>query len=353
MTASAARALLLLAALAGNAWAQPHAGAGKPLPLPDLSGGVTLRVAYVENPRLPPLPAQRLDAILALTRGELKNQLGITARFTQPERLPIGPLFAALSPRLTLEAERERVDATLEPARLEPLARRLVKDLRAAGDVAAQKRFAAPYLVQPAADDGDLAFARALLVTQHTLLQAWGRALAPDGRPVIGGDRYNEYSFWNVLGSIELPYEVIITNQLIASAERTENSVHSAIRGGVSNGITTQSRGGRYRLVSILSSYPFTDGSVLARRLRGGEQPSEAQADRYMALLLAHELGHQLLHLGHPFGNPHCVMTPPVALAFRAWSAQLAPTECQLGSSRANTPGFLKFVNPDAMFRPH
>ncbi|MCJ0762884.1 hypothetical protein [Variovorax terrae] len=351
MTARAVGAVVLLAALLTAAWAQPP-GADRPVPLPDLSNGVTLRVAYVENPRLPALPAPRLDAILALTARQLQAHLGIAARFTEPQHLPIGPLFSALSPRLALEAERQRLDATPDPARLEPLVRPLLKDLREAGDLAQQRRFAAPYLVQPPADGSDRAFARALLITQHTLLRDWGQALALDGRPVIGGDRYNEYSFWNLLGSTELPYEVVITNQLIASAERTENSVHSAIRGGVSNGITTQSRRGRYQLVSILSSYPFTDASALAQRLRGGEPLSEAQADSAMALLLAHELGHQLLHLGHPFGNAHCLMTPPVALAFRSWEAALAPEQCPLGSSRAQTPGFLRFASPDAMFRP-
>ena len=316
-----------------------------------MSGTVTLRVAYVENPRFAPIAPQRLAEVLRLARTEMQQHFGVAIEFAPPVTLPIRKVFAALSPALAKEAERERMDATQDPAALRRLLPRLVKDLRDAGDMPAQKRFAAGFLLQEPSDGSDGAFAHALLATHHALLTQWGAALALDGQSAIGKDRFNEYTYWNLIGSTPLSYEVLVTNQLIASAERAENSVHSAIRGGLSNGITTQSRAGRFGLVSILSSYAFVEQTPLARKLRGGAPLTPAEEDLYMARLLAHELGHQLLHLGHPFANPHCIMAPPKSLEFTAWSAGLDAKQCALGSSKPQTPGFVKFSAPEGVFR--
>ncbi|MBC7379838.1 MAG: hypothetical protein H7346_20710 [Burkholderiaceae bacterium] len=343
----AAWMLCVLAALAPAVRAQT----GKPLPMPDIAKGVTLRVAYVHNPRFPALPADQLNLILLQTADQLQKQLGLKVAFTAPVELPIIKVFAALNPRIAAQAEALRLEPTTNEYALERLAKQLLKDLQQEGDIAAQKRFAASYLLPPPVDDSDIAFARALVQTQQALLRNWQRLKGADGQPLIGVDRFNEYAYWNVLGSTQLPYEVLVTNQLIASAEWEENSVHSAIRGGVSNGVTTQSRAGRFKLVSVLSTFPFLDNSPETVQLRGGETPTVAVANTYMAALLAHELGHQLLHLGHPFGNPHCLMTPPVVLRFKQWLADLSPSQCALGSSKGNTPGVIKFASPEAMFR--
>ncbi len=325
--------------------------ATRTLPLPKLHAPVPLRVAYVHNPRLPLLPAARLQRVLTLATSLLREHLGVTVRFEAPVELPILRLFAGLSPRMIQRAEAQRLDPATNEWTIDRLARGLLKDLRDEGDLAEQKRFAAPYLLAPPADASDLAFARALVQTQHTLLRHWHQLKVADGAPLIGGDRYNEYAYWNLIGSTELPYEVVVTNQLIASAEWEENSVHSAIRGGVSNGVTSESLSARFKLVSVLSTFPFLDDSPQTVRLRGGETPDEEAANQYMALLLTHELGHQLLHLGHPFGNASCVMTPPIALRFRQWAEGLSAASCPLGSSRASTPGAVKFAGPEVTFR--
>ena len=342
---------VLAAAL--TAHAQP---AGKSLPLPDLSKPVTLRVAYIHNPRFEPLPAERLGRVLVLTAGHMKAHLGVSVAFEPPVEVPIIKVFAALPPRLVARAESQRLDAAINDFALERLARELLRDLKREGDLAAQKRFAARYLVSPPKDASDMAFARALVSTQLTLLGTWQALTGADGQPLIGKDRFNEYAYWDLLGATPLPYEVIVTNQLVASAEWEGNSVHSAVRGGVSNGVTTQNRQGRFQLFSMLSTYPFLDDSPQTVALRGGDTPTAAQADDYMALLLAHELGHQLLHLGHPFANTRCVMTPPPVLRFKEWAGGLSARDCPLGgrravSNRENTPGFVKFAAPEEIFK--
>jgi hypothetical protein len=329
--------------------AQP--GPNQSLPLPDLSKGTLLRVAYVENPRFAPLSEAQITAILAQSASTMKQHFGVEVRFNPPTRLPIAPLFAAISARRRAAAESARLDPTNDAPTQERLARTLLDDVRVDGDINALQKFAAPHLLMPPKDNTPLAFARAVIATQHSLLRAWHDTSAADGKPLLGTDRYNEYNFWLALGDTDLPYEIIITNQLIASAELSGNSVHSALRGGVSNGITSQNRKGRYSLVSVVSSYPFLDKSKHALKLRGGDQPGTDDGNRYMGLMLAHELGHQLLHLGHPFGNSNCLMTPPIQLEFRAWSQALSPSHCLLASNPANTPGVIKFALPETLFK--
>ncbi len=71
---------------------------------------------------------------------------------------------------------------------------------------------------------------------------------------------------------------------------------------------------------------------------------SEQQIINYSAALLTHELGHLLLHLGHPFGDKHCIMSPTVMLNYRQWYDNLDAGQCAIGSSAAMTPGAAKII---------
>ncbi len=342
--------MLALVCSAGGAplMAQP---VSKNIALPDVSQAVELRVAYADNPRFAPLADDQIEAVLAQSIAAVRQHFGIALSYSPVKRVPIAALFSGIPARAADTAEKTRIDPTDDTLTQIRLARDLLKSMRADGDIRAQKRFALPHLLTPSNASGDMAFARALVATQHQLLKTWRDAPALDGKPALGPDRYNEYSYWIALGASDMPLEVIITNQPIASAELGDNSVHSALRGGVSNGITSENRSGRFQMYSVLSSFPFLDPSGQALRLRGGGQSSIDEANRQMGLLLAHEIGHQLLHLGHPFNNPHCVMTPPVRLEFAKWAQGLAADKCPLKSSKANTPGAIKFALPEILFK--
>ena len=118
---------IVTAALACTLWsaqgAQP--GPNKTLPLPDLSKGILLRVAYVENPRFAPLSEAQIGAILAQSAGAMKQHFGVEVRFNPPTRLPIAPLFAAISARRRAAAESARLDPTADAPTQERLARTL------------------------------------------------------------------------------------------------------------------------------------------------------------------------------------------------------------------------------------
>jgi hypothetical protein len=64
-----------------------------------------------------------------------------------------------------------------------------------------------------------------------------------------------------------------------------------------------------------------------------------ALSQKQQAEVLAYELGHLLLHLGHPFGSESCLMSPAPLLRFRTWYDHLDPAQCQPNSSPEMTPG--------------
>jgi len=79
--------------------------------------------------------------------------------------------------------------------------------------------------------------------------------------------------------------------------------------------------------------------SDLLTTLRQDKNYNEQQIINYSAALLTHEMGHLLLHLGHPFGNKHCIMSPTQMLNYHDWYENLDAAQCAIGSSKEMTPG--------------
>ena len=115
--------------------------------------------------------------------------------------------------------------------------------------------------------------------------------------------------------------------------------LHTAIRGGVTVGLTTYSRESKFGTYIVFSTFPFLDNSDITQLLRGGENYSDAEAAELAGAYLAHEIGHMLFQFGHPFGQDSCVMNPASMLRFSEWFHQLDSTACQIGSRAEMTPG--------------
>ena len=90
----------------------------------------------------------------------------------------------------------------------------------------------------------------------------------------------------------------------------------SMLRAGVANGITTQSPSSAHGLVSVLTLHPFCGNDETIVALRDGRPGGGADAVEWAAALLVHELGHQLMHLGHPT-NAACVHATAADLELR------------------------------------
>jgi hypothetical protein len=198
-----------------------------------------------------------------------------------------------------------------------------------------QYAYAAPYLLHRPTEITLDAFAVALADTLLGRIAVWRRVLAADGAPVIDESPHNEWVMWDGLGYGDLPFDVVLTNQLVASVEYGGPDVHTSIRGGITAGTTSFSRTSPYRAFVWLSTFVFGNDFEPLLELRDGDLYDRREAAILAGAYLAHELGHQLLHLGHPFGARGCVMTPARLLDFREWYAQLDAARCPLGSHPA------------------
>lgn len=201
--------------------------------------------------------------------------------------------------------------------------------------------YARPYLLSPVEGDDFKQLSVALVDTLLKRLEYWHSQKAEDGRPIIDDMPYNEWVWWDSLGYGDMSYDIVITNQLVASAEIYDMSVHSSIRGGITAGTTTFSKQARYGSYVYIMVYPMLNDSKMLVELREDESYTSEQVTSYAAALLTHEIGHQLLHLGHPFGNSKCIMSPTPLLKYREWLEGLDAGECPLNSEPAMTPGFV------------
>ncbi len=313
------------------------------MPLPDIRRQpLHLRVAHVVNPRFGRLDDHRLRAILKRTEQMCQRFFNIDIVFESPDTVAIERFFAYLDRNVIDEVRTEVVDIDrLDAATRAAMRESILQTLRHyQGSEHQVIDYARPYLVEPLPQDAGLDhLADALLDTLIIRLRHWHQRLADDGKPVLDGSPYNQWVWWDSMGYSDMPYDVVITNQLVASAERYGMDVHSSLRGGITAGTTTFSKQARYGSYVYIMLYPMLNDDPLLNRLRNDRHYDERQTVEYAAALLTHELGHMLLHLGHPFGNTRCIMSPTPLLRYRQWTQTLDPRACPVGSSKAMTPG--------------
>ncbi|WP_298932656.1 hypothetical protein [uncultured Ramlibacter sp.] len=331
---------LAMACLAGCASPPP---AMQVVPLPVLpQGPVDMRVAYAVNPRLPRMDAAQLQLLLASMGEAVRQNFGIELRFSPVTEVPIASLFATIPARRRDDAARDSYDFKSGRGDRARLDKAFTEGFRSSGEsMEAMRAFALPH-TGPIAP-GDTAFGARIAALQLERVALWSSRQALDGGPAIDNTPFNEFPMWLALGFGDVPYELVLTNQLIAGVELTWPAVHTAVRGGYSNGITTYSRLARYGTVSVWSTYAFGSNDAQLVQLRGGESYTPHEAARLAGLSGAHEIGHQLLHLLHPYGQAACLMHPVEMLAYRDWASKLSPRDCPVGSSPAMTPGVYKF----------
>ncbi|GAB6041336.1 hypothetical protein [Endothiovibrio diazotrophicus] len=313
------------------------------VPLPHLDGPVTLRVIHAVNPRLPVMSAEQRRILLDQAARTSRAHFGLDVRFEEQGEIPIGELFARL-PEDQLAARRELIyDFKHGGGDRQRLVKSMLETFRRQQTPLAQRiAYARPHLAVPLREESAQGLAEALIDTLLARLQEWREIRLADGKPLLDDTPYNEWALWDALGYGELPWEVVITNQPMASAEYVDQDIHSALRGGVGVGSTGYSRASRNQTVSYWSTFPFTSELPTVVKLRGGEHYTPEEAARLSGAYLAHEIGHQLLHLGHPFGRPACVMRPVELLRFRRWYEALDPAACKVGSGPSMSPGAVK-----------
>ena len=319
--------LLLSACRSANEWQHTDI-----VPIPP-GETVQLRVAHAVNERLPRMTPEQLHTLLAATRKTALEHFGVHLEFSTVTETSVDALLALIPPQVRQARMNEIYDFRSGTGDRKRLADGILRTLQERNtNLADALAYARPYLPQ-SAEPGSLQELSVVLAdVMLARLDEWRALKAADGMPVLDGTARNEWILWDTLGYGELPYDLVITNQLLASAEYTAVEVHTAIRGGLTTGTTTFSRNSQYGSFVFWSTFPFTDTSAQSHALRGDEDYSATQAAEFSGAYLAHEIGHLLFKFGHPFGHQACVMNPASLLHYRAWQQQLDAQQCRIGS---------------------
>lgn len=320
----------------GNEW--------EPIAQPILpQGSVTLRVVYAHNPRFEHLDATDIETLLAETKRMTLRHLGVDLTFGPVTEVTLPTLFKEI-PTVVIEKRRPSIfdfkEGTGDQTKLRAGIASTVNSHPVSVDSLAQ--FSQPYLLRPLRELSRPALAEALSDTMIARLGLWSDVKAGDGKSIINSDPYNEWIYWDTLGYGDLQFDLVITNQMIVSAEYDSGDIHTALRGGLTVGTTTFSRHGRFNSYVFWSTFPFTSNSDLATELRGGHRYNREEALRLAGAYLTHEIGHLLFRYGHPFGADACVMNPVAALRFNDWNEKLDQTNCAPNSRPEMTAGVAK-----------
>ena len=338
--------LLLLAA--GQSYAQNAPVTAYPvasIPLPQLTGQpIELRVAHVINPRLPRMSDAQIVLMLEAMAQATHEHFGINVRFAQPIEIPIAQAFAGIPPKFVGLAKRDQYNFRSWFALKSRLASAYARGLAQAGEsLEDMALFAQKNGITLDARNFET-FGKDAAMFQLDRMNQWLELKADDSKSVINDQPFHEYTMWNYLGYGHIPYELVITNQMIASVEYAQPTIHTAIRGGYTNGITSYNPQSRFGSFSVWSTFAFPSNDAYWLSKRESESYSSEEAAKLAGVAAVHELGHQLLHLLHPFGQKGCIMDPVPMFAYRAWSAKLSAKDCPLRSSAAMTPGAYKFT---------
>lgn len=322
------------------------------VPLPKLHEPVQLKVVYADNPRFRSLSEEEIRRMLSYTKEAARKHLDVTVEFTLAPAITVDALFDYLKPSVKKSRKNEIYDLKGGDGNRTRLYKAFMKAMdERYTPLENLIAYAAPYLVNPPAEQTESAFASALTDTLLHRVKTWQTLEAPDGKPVIDGSDYNEWVYWDSLGYGALPYDIVITNTLVASVEYYGQDLHSALRGGVTVGTTTNnnSKLGAY---IFWTTFPFTETYPLLKEMRDGDYRPE-DALRLSGIYLAHEIGHLLFHYGHPFECDACIMNPVPMLHFKNWERRLDPNKCRRGNYPAMKKGAATiYYNPEWYANP-
>ena len=342
-TRRAGRYLVAVIAIA-LAWNLARA-ASDVVPLPELPPGpIEMRVAYVVNSRLPRMNQAQLEILLTATWNAVREHFGVDLRFAPVQEIPIETLFERIPAKRRSTAFEQLYDFKTGKGDSDRLAKAFGAGFKEGGEPLADLiAFARPHIAELKERSYE-ALGVALSGLQLSRIERWKPIKALDGGPAIDATPYNEFTMWIALGYANVPFELVLTNQLMASVEYVFPAAHAAIRGGYSNGVTTYSNSSRFKTMSVWSTFAFTTDDEWVRQMRDGESYNAGEAARLAGISAAHEIGHQLFHFLHPFGQSACVMNPVPMFAYRAWVEKLSAKDCPIGGSAAMRPGAYKFL---------
>lgn len=320
----------------------------KPLPSTD----ITLNFVRAINPRFPKLDEKYISIYLSQARNVVKEHFGLNLTFKRQRDITVKSLFEVFSQKVRQELNKNICNfkkSNIDKARLVADLHQTLKSYESKMNLNQMLSFARPHLVSKKDINTSHDLAVALIDTELYRLKQWLKIKAKDGKSVINENDFNEWSYWDSLGYFHSQYDVVLTNQLIASAEYYGQDMHSALRGGIVAGTTSYKKDSSFDALVFMTSFLFINDNKMVKKLRGNKNYTKEEAARYAGAYLAHEIGHMLLRLGHPFGNKHCVMSPSKMLYFDQWYQEINAKKCSLGSNPSMTPGSVTLYYDDVL----
>ena len=292
----------------------------KEIPLPQIdTSPIPLKVAYVINPRFNQMTDKQVHILLAETKMVVKEHFDVDIVFNPIQKITIDELFQFIPKKLKHNQQKMIYDFKHEKDDKERLIKAKIKGLKYDKSSSLQEMidFTRPYLLYKIKEKDHKGLANALVETMIVRIKKWQKLKAKDGMPIIDESLYNEWAMWDIIGYGELPYDIVLTNQLVASIEYYAQALRSALRGGISAGYTSYNKSSVYGTYIFWSTFLYSNKYDDLIKLRGGETYTEKEAARLAGAYLSHEIGHLLFHFGHPYGTEDCVMQPVELLTFR------------------------------------
>ena len=310
------------------------------VPLPELSNDpITLRVARAINPRFPSMAEEEISEILALAGTLIHDQFGLTVQFERGDDYSVDELLMGTpSPAIEFGAHYvfNMVDADRAPQILVKWIADSLIDPKT--DIFHAQRYFENAI--PGATTMEIEkLAQAIAENWVQGLRRWhALTAAADGEPAIN-DLHHQLALWDFLGYGELPFEIVITNQLVASAQLYQIDPRAAIFGGMVMGHTGFSRASPFGAKSMVSTFPMINDLGGLAIFAPDPDFDRSNATRYAAMILAREIGYMLLHVGITWTNPSCVMYPVPPGGMGEHMRTLNPTLCPMSSEPAMNPG--------------
>jgi len=343
--------LVPMAIFVAAAWPMTALTANPSVTLPKIeTTEIAPRVIYIENPRFPKASLDDLRQVYRSAANLVGEHFGVA--LADPGDIPVHHIDRVFSPlaadkppfldNIIGDFRRGNVDW----ARVRSSLNKQIKKQK--DPLAKQIDFARSHLTVPLSEEDLESFVEAVALTFKTRLSHWTTATLSDGHPVIGSVPgrpdlpLNEWAYWSLMAKRGIEAEIILTNQLIASVEYMEVPIHTSLRGGITGGSTEYNPTSRFGASVWVSLFPYLSEDPQIKELRGGRSYTRDEALNLAGAMLAHEMGHQLYHLGHLWSNEACVMRPAEALDFTTWVEKFDAERCRIGSSPAMSPGALK-----------
>lgn len=341
MRAAAACALLALSACAAGG---PHEMVAF-APVCARDDAVALRVAVVEDPAFPPLTEAFLDAVLAQAQSNARRYLRKDVSFAYDRRTP--EYFHGF---LNMEMTQEAYDLVLGAGvdryaeKLSEILRRKLQEDRAR--ILPLINF---YLgidgIEALADDEIIA--RTLRYAQDVVDQV-------KASPIF--HLYDDLKYSgeasNTAGTRAIPYNIVMLNYPLIDVNTFRfytPDPHIFLRGGLLQGIAWLNAGTPCNDFVALSAFPYYKYFSFMNTL----DLTEAEFGALVAKNIAHEIGHSLMHLGHPFGNPDCIMNTSEINGARFIRDFPAYEDCPIVDDPADPMGIGFFSDVFAVERRH